>query len=331
MKNKINRLVLLGLLALLVAGISACAKPPKAELSVSKTQIKQGESVSVNWKTLNAKETVLNGEKVSQTGTKLFQPDQTTTYSLLGRSGKKEAKDAKTVTVEVLPAGPAITFTSDPGAITTGDKATLRWTTQRAESVEIPGLGKFGPSGQTEVTPFQSITYTATARGAGGEASASARVTVTAKADNTGNNASSDGYREDVAKDFERNVLPIYFDFDKSDLREDAKSTLNNSASYLLKENFKTVKFRVEGNCDPRGSEEYNLALGDRRGNEAKTYLVSKGIDPGRMDVVSNGKRTAQGTSEGSPSVKPSWAHDRRADFVYLSGGSITLKPAPAE
>src|SRR5688572_13643564 len=163
------------LIVLITLTLTACAKP-KAELSVSKTQIKQGESVSVNWQTVNAKEVILNGEKVSNSGTKLFQPVQSTTYELVGKRGKKEARDNETVTVEVLPAGPAITLTVDSGAILKGGQTRLRWATQRADKVDIPGLGTFGPAGEREVSPLISTTFTATAKGPGGEATASARL-----------------------------------------------------------------------------------------------------------------------------------------------------------
>lgn len=328
MNQLMRRVTLLSSIAFFVFLFGACAKP-KAELSVSKTRITQGESVSVNWKTENAKEVVLNGEKVSKTGTQLFQPNQTTTYELIGKRGSKEAKDNKTVTVEVAAATPTITLTADPGAISKGEKARLRWSSQNANKVEFPGLGAFGPSGEIEVAPFESTTYTATAKGDGGEASASARVTVTAAtASNTNpNNAGGSG---NIAELFKGKVLPIFFAFDKSDLTTEATRTLDNSAQFLTQQSNQSIVFRVEGNCDPRGSEEYNLALGDRRANAAKSYLISKGVDPSRMNVISNGKRNATGTSEGSPNNPPSWSHDRRDDFVYERGGQA-IRPVPPQ
>lgn len=310
-----------------------CAKPPKAQLTVSKNQIKQGESVSVEWKTENAKEISLNGKTVSKAGTQVETPTDTTTYELVGKAGKKEAKDRKTVTVEVLPAGPTITFNADPGAISVGAQSTLRWSSQRADKVEIPGLGTFGPTGETKVSPTQSITYTATAKGPGGDASASARVTVTDTPPPPPPPPNVKTAEEEANRRFDKNVKSIYFDFDKSDLRDDAKLTLDRNAQFLTssQDGNNTISFRIEGDCDPRGSEEYNLALGDKRANTAKTYLIGKGVDPSRMDVISNGKRYAAGTSEGDPSIIPSWAHDRRAEFKYVRGGtSNTLRPAPA-
>lgn len=307
------------LIVLVTLALTACAKP-KAELSVSKAQIKQGESVSVNWQTTNAKEVILNGERVSNSGTKLFQPNQTTTYELVGKRGKKEAKDSEIVTVEVLPAAPAITLTVDNSAILKGQKTRLRWSTQRAEKVDIPGLGSFGPSGDKEVGPLVSTTFTATAKGPGGEATASTRLTVTEESRSSNPVAESS---EEAKRRFEREMKSIYFDFDSAQLTAAAKAALERNSKFLLQPENRAIVFRIEGNCDPRGSEEYNLALGDLRANAAKTYLISQGIDPSRMEVSSNGKRFAKGNEEGGVTQSPSWANDRRDDAVYLRGGDL--------
>src|SRR5687767_2007471 len=99
MREIIKRMILLCLVMLPVLLTAACAKP-KVELSVSKTQIKQGESVSVNWTSQNAKDVKLNGQNVTKTGTQVFQPTATTSYELVGRRGSKEARDTEKVLVE---------------------------------------------------------------------------------------------------------------------------------------------------------------------------------------------------------------------------------------
>jgi len=71
---------------------------------------------------------------------------------------------------------------------------------------------------------------------------------------------------------------PIYFDFDRSSIRDEARAVLEETGSYL-KEN-SGIHIRIEGNCDERGTNEYNLALGERRANSAKLFLVSLGISP---------------------------------------------------
>ena len=103
----------------------------------------------------------------------------------------------------------------------------------------------------------------------------------------------------------------VYFDFDKSDLRQDARDVLNKNAEAIKAD--AGAKIRIEGNCDERGSAEYNLALGERRAKSAMQYLITLGIPADRLSVISYGKEKAKaGTDE---SV---WSKDRRDDFVIV-------------
>lgn len=108
---------------------------------------------------------------------------------------------------------------------------------------------------------------------------------------------------------------PIYFDYDQSEIRGDAKDGLDAKLP-LLRAN-PGMRIRIEGNTDARGSNEYNIALGLRRANSARRYLVSLGLDNARFDVVSYGEeRTVdQGTTEAA------YAKNRRDDFVITIGG----------
>ena len=92
-------------------------------------------------------------------------------------------------------------------------------------------------------------------------------------------------------------------------------------AEWLNRDTNRTIVFKVEGNCDPRGTSEYNLGLGDRRARAVKDFLVSLGVDPSRIETVSFGSEKASGKDEGEAGVVGTWANDRRADFVYLRGG----------
>jgi peptidoglycan-associated lipoprotein len=87
---------------------------------------------------------------------------------------------------------------------------------------------------------------------------------------------------------FRQNVQTIYFDFDKADIRPDQVSRLQSNAAWLKEH--PTIKFKVEGDCDERGSEEYNLALGDRRANRVKEFLIKEGVDPSTINTVSYGE-----------------------------------------
>lgn len=102
-----------------------------------------------------------------------------------------------------------------------------------------------------------------------------------------------------------------YFDFDKSELRKDAREVLSKNADILLKDQT-NVKIKIEGHCDERGSAEYNLALGERRAQSALQYLLTLGVKADRMSVVSYGKEkpAVQGSDEAA------WAKNRRAEFV---------------
>jgi peptidoglycan-associated lipoprotein len=104
-----------------------------------------------------------------------------------------------------------------------------------------------------------------------------------------------------------------FFDYDQSDLREDARSVLAGDAQWLKKH--ATVQVLIEGHCDERGTAAYNLALGDRRANAAKEYLVSLGIDGSRLRTVSYGKERPFCTE----SNESCWQKNRRAHLVITA------------
>jgi peptidoglycan-associated lipoprotein len=108
-------------------------------------------------------------------------------------------------------------------------------------------------------------------------------------------------------------LKPAFFDYDKADIRADARDVLAADATYLKK--YPSVQFTIEGHCDERGTAQYNLALGDRRANAARDYLVSLGVDASRAKTVSYGKERpfAPGHDEDS------WQKNRRAHFVVTA------------
>jgi peptidoglycan-associated lipoprotein len=107
-------------------------------------------------------------------------------------------------------------------------------------------------------------------------------------------------------------LLPIYFDFDKTNIKQDQRDRLEKNADYM-KQN-PAVKVRIEGNCDERGNNEYNMALGERRSINAKKYLVNLGIHGDRIHTISYGEENPllRGHDE------LSWAQNRRDDFVMV-------------
>jgi len=104
----------------------------------------------------------------------------------------------------------------------------------------------------------------------------------------------------------------IFFDFDKSSIREEYRPLLEKAGAFLKDDT--SIRIRIEGNCDKRGSNEYNLALGERRAHSAKRFLVSLGIAPDRIETVSYGEERplALGDSEDA------WAKNRRDDFMIM-------------
>ena len=98
----------------------------------------------------------------------------------------------------------------------------------------------------------------------------------------------------------------VFFDFDKFDLRASSRTTLERQAAWLKR--FPNLKVTIEGHADERGTREYNLALGERRANSVKDFLVSQGIDPRRVSTISYGKErpVALGSNEAA------WGQNRR-------------------
>lgn len=208
------------------------------------------------------------------------------------------------------PPSPIISLTAEPATVEKGQSVTLTWASQNATEVSIqPQVGKVQASGSTTVTPVESTTYVATATGPGGTQSASARVTVTAApAETTAPPAQPKVEAEDI---FNSKMQDAFFDYDKSDLRADAQQALTADAE-ILKQNSGII-FTIEGHCDERGSEEYNLGLGDRRATAAKNFLENLGVAANRIFTISYGKDRPFCTDHD----ENCWQQNRRAHMVF--------------
>ncbi len=202
---------------------------------------------------------------------------------------------------------PTINLSASPSTIERGQGATLSWTSSNATNVSIDGgIGNVETSGSRTVTPSASSTYKATATGPGGTTVSEARVTVTEPPPPT----STAPRPLTDSEFFSTNVRDIYFDYDKSDIRDDARSTLQSDSASLQERG--GIKFTIEGHCDERGSEKYNLALGDRRANATKQFLVSLGVSGDRIDTISYGEERPICTEHN----EECWQKNRRAHFV---------------
>ncbi|MGB8959414.1 MAG: peptidoglycan-associated lipoprotein Pal [Candidatus Aminicenantales bacterium] len=110
----------------------------------------------------------------------------------------------------------------------------------------------------------------------------------------------------------EKPLGTVYFDYNTAAIRDEARATLDSDAAWLKK--FRTAKILVEGHCDERGTEEYNLALGEKRAKAAQDYLLSAGITPDRIKIISYGK--SQPINPGHD--ESAWQMNRRAQFVII-------------
>ncbi len=227
--------------------------------------------------------------------------------SLIAVAGchKKQAPMAPAETAPP-PAAPAPTaqLTATPSTISAGDQVVLTWRTTDATNVSIDGIGDVPTSGVKSVTPSASTTYHLVARGEGGSADASATVTV-----NTPPAVSVPSTSMSADQEFKANVQDVFYDYDTADLRSDAQATLSKDAAYL--NSHPDIKIVIGGYCDERGSNEYNLALGQNRADAAKTALVNAGVAATRIRVISYGKEKPFCTE----STEDCWQLNRRAGF----------------
>ena len=220
--------------------------------------------------------------------------------------GKKTTSPspAETAPAALSPA-PTAQLTATPAFVSAGDQVQLSWRTTDATSVSIDGIGDVPSSGVKTVTPSVSTSYHLVARGEGGSADATARVTVNAPpAVQVPVSAMS------ADEEFKANVQDIFFDYDTYDIRSDAQATLSRDASYLVSHT--DLKVVIGGYCDERGSDEYNLALGQNRAEAAKNALVTAGVAAGRIRVISYGKEKPFC----SESSEECWQKNRRAGFT---------------
>jgi peptidoglycan-associated lipoprotein len=199
---------------------------------------------------------------------------------------------------------PTAQLTATPNVISAGDQVQLRWATTNANSISIDGLGDVPSVGVKTVTPSESTTYHLVAHGGGLTADASASVTV-----NSPPAISVPSSSMSEEEEFNARVQPIFFDYDTYDIRGDAQAILAKNADYLNAH--PNIKVVVGGYCDERGSDEYNLVLGQNRAEAAKTALVTAGIAADRIRVISYGKEKPFC----SDSTEECWQLNRRDGF----------------
>jgi len=221
----------------------------------------------------------------------------------LAGCNKKVAK-ATPPTPPPPPAAPTATLAASPNVIQEGQTTTLSWQTTNAVETTITGLGTVPVVGSRTLTPGSSMTYTLVAKGPGGTKDTSARVTV---------NASTAGMTPSPTDDelFSSNVKDVFFDFDKSNIRADEMSTARADAVFL--EQHPSIKVIIEGHCDDRGSDEYNLALGTSRAESVKQSLLQQGVSVDRIKTTSYGKEKPFCSQDN----EPCWQQNRVDHFSF--------------
>lgn len=225
---------------------------------------------------------------------------------------RHEAPPVKTAAPAAQPqatpaARPTVTLRASSTFVQKGESATLSWSSTNATSLTlVPSVGTVAPEGSAKVSPTDSTTYTITATGPGGSADQSVRITVAPPAVEQ----PAPQRTETMDEMFLREVKDPHFDYNKFDLRPDARDALSQTAQFLRMH--PEIKVVIEGHCDERGTTEYNLGLGQNRAEATKKFLVSLGIAENRMSTTSFGKEKPACNEHN----EECWQMNRRAHFV---------------
>ncbi|HEV2964484.1 MAG TPA: peptidoglycan-associated lipoprotein Pal [Candidatus Angelobacter sp.] len=200
------------------------------------------------------------------------------------------------------------TLSANPTSIERGQSTTLSWNTENADDVTLDG-NKVDPNGSQSASPTQSTTYRLIAKGPGGTQEATARVTVSVPPTPTPTSTPTPLSDDQI---FAQAVQDIYFDYDSAKLTSDSQQKLAQAAQVMGQH--PGWKVRIEGNCDERGSTEYNLTLGEERANAAKQALTQAGVSGDRLQIISYGKEKPVCTEAN----EDCWQKNRHDHFVLL-------------
>ena len=211
------------------------------------------------------------------------------------------------------PKAPAATITAEPSMVEAGQPVTLKWSSTDATEATITGLGTVAVEGRQEVRPEKSTTYELVAKGPGGSVTASVTVNVMATPPPIippPAPVASKSLEDRIASE----LSDVYFDYDRSEIRQDAIAALTKDAEALqsILADFPAAVIVLEGHCDERGSAEYNLGLGDQRAEAARVYIEALKIPAERLKTVSYGKERPQCTY----ATEECWQQNRRVHFA---------------
>ncbi|MFN7919517.1 MAG: OmpA family protein [Bryobacteraceae bacterium] len=190
-----------------------------------------------------------------------------------------------------------VSFSIEPSSIQRGQSATLSWEVTGADTVTIePGIGTVPARGSRQVYPNESTVYELVARGPGGSDRRTARISVTEPPPPPAAPAPKTEVTDPLDTLVSRLISDVYFDYDKYDVREDARSQLSRNADGIrqILSKYPNAVFTLEGHCDERGSAEYNLGLGDRRSTSVRDFLAQLGVAGDKLKTISYGKERPQ-------------------------------------
>lgn len=216
-------------------------------------------------------------------------------------------------------APPELELRIEPQKIRPGESALLTWMARNADRVLIDhNIGVVDVEGKIKFFPEETTTYEVIAEGPGGRTAAKVTVEVVRGDLNRGELREEELRDRPLEERFYLFVKPIFFQFDSAELTEDNRLTLDGNIAWLQQPENRHLRFVIEGHCDERGTEEYNLALGEKRAQVVKDYMVARGIQAERIVTLSLGEERpfdTSGTEEG-------YALNRRAHFVLLQESS---------
>ena len=208
---------------------------------------------------------------------------------------------------------PSLEIQVEPPVIQRGGSALLSWESRDAHEVRIDqGIGVVDPSGRIKLFPEETTSYRVSATGPGGTVERS--VTIEVSADRSGAIHQEDLFPAPRGDEVPLSVEPVFFGFDSSAIDAQNMSILEANARWFSQPENAHVRFVLEGHCDERGTDEYNLALADKRAQMVRQYLVDAGIDPGRMTTIALGEERPFDTGRS----EESWALNRRVQFVLI-------------
>ena len=208
---------------------------------------------------------------------------------------------------------PQLVVRIEPEIIRKGASALLIWEAHNAGTVLVNhNIGVVEAVGKIKFFPKKTTTYRVSASIPGGVLVRTATVVVIDE--NAGRIESKDLRDRSLRERFEQIVAPVFFSFDSAELSDEAKEILAANGRWFSRPENSELCFVIEGHCDDRGTEEYNLSLGDKRARVVKAYLELLGVPSFRMQTVSLGEEA----SDASDNTEQAYALKRRAGFVLI-------------